>query len=246
MNIDFFLETLTVFATITLAFSGVLQAARHHMDFFGALVLAFVCALGGGTIRDLLIGATPVFWAVDESYITIILPTTVLSILALYFFRPPKVFAITLLNVADAMGLALFAILGAQKTLSYHLPEPVAVIMGVITGIAGGMIRDILTPITPFVMRGEMYALAAIIGVIVYTLLIRLHIAEPLAMLIGMLIIFVLRISAMYWDLKVPITKLKETELAEEHEHEVEHEEKVAEYKKHKAERKSEPHELSK
>lgn len=207
MNLEFFQQILTIVATVTLAFSGVLQAARYQMDFFGALVLAFVSAVGGGTLRDLLIGATPVFWAVDPSYIQIIIPTTILSILALHFYTPPS--KLYLVDVADAAGLALFAILGAQKALSYQLIEPVAVIMGVITGIAGGMIRDVLTPTTPFVMRSEMYALAAIIGVVAYTL-VRSYIPETAAMVIGMLVIFSLRVAAIYWQIQVPIIKFKD------------------------------------
>ncbi len=207
MNLELFQQILTIVATVTLAFSGVLQAARYQMDFFGALVLAFVSAVGGGTLRDLLIGATPVFWAVDPSYIQIIIPTTILSILALHFYTPPS--KLYLVDVADAAGLALFAILGAQKALSYQLIEPVAVIMGVITGIAGGMIRDVLTPTTPFVMRSEMYALAAIIGVVAYTL-VRSYIPETAAMVIGMLVIFSLRVAAIYWQIKVPIIKFKD------------------------------------
>lgn len=207
MNLELFQQILTIVATVTLAFSGVLQAARYQMDFFGALVLAFVSAVGGGTLRDLLIGATPVFWAVDPSYIQIIIPTTILSILALHFYTPPS--KLYLVDVADAAGLALFAILGAQKALSYQLIEPVAVIMGVITGIAGGMIRDVLTPTTPFVMRSEMYALAAIIGVVAYTL-VRSYIPETAAMVIGMLVIFSLRVAAIYWQIQVPIIKFKD------------------------------------
>lgn len=207
MNLELFQQILTIVATVTLAFSGVLQAARYQMDFFGALVLAFVSAVGGGTLRDLLIGATPVFWAVDPSYIQIIIPTTILSILALHFYTPPS--KLYLVDVADAAGLALFAILGAQKALSYQLIEPVAVIMGVITGIAGGMIRDVLTPTTPFVMRSEMYALAAIIGVVAYTL-VRSYIPETAAMVTGMLVIFSLRVAAIYWQIQVPIIKFKD------------------------------------
>ncbi|HPY41953.1 MAG TPA: trimeric intracellular cation channel family protein [Thiolinea sp.] len=204
MNLDLFLQILTVIATVTLAFSGVLQAARHQMDFFGALVLAFVGAVGGGTLRDLLIGATPVFWAVDLSYIAIIFPATIISIFALYYFKPPKAFALYLVDIADAAGLALFAIIGAQKAIAYHMLEPVAVIMGVITGIAGGMIRDVLTPTRPFVMRSELYALAAVVGVVAYTFA-RYLLPEQLAMIIGMLIIFILRLAAIQWSLKVPI-----------------------------------------
>ena len=207
MNLDLFQQILTVIATVTLAFSGVLQAARHQMDFFGALVLAFVGAVGGGTLRDLLIGATPVFWAVDPSYLHIIIATTIASIIVLRFYKPPQ--KLYLVDVADAAGLALFAILGAQKALSYHLIEPVAVIMGVITGVAGGMIRDVLTPTTPFVMRSEMYALAAIAGVVIYTLL-RNYIPETAAMITGMLIIFALRVAAIYWQIKVTIIKFND------------------------------------
>ncbi|TXH71954.1 MAG: trimeric intracellular cation channel family protein [Thiothrix sp.] len=207
MNLDLFQQILTVIATVTLAFSGVLQAARYQMDFFGALVLAFVGSVGGGTLRDLLIGATPVFWAVDPSYIQIIIPTTILSIIALRFYTPPP--KLYLVDIADAAGLALFAILGAQKALNYQLIEPVAVIMGVITGIAGGMIRDVLTPTTPFVMRSEMYASAAIIGVVAYTLG-RSYLPETAAMVLGMGVIFSLRVAAIYWQIKVPIIKFRD------------------------------------
>lgn len=207
MNLDLFQQILTVIATVTLAFSGVLQAARYQMDFFGALVLAFVGSVGGGTLRDLLIGATPVFWAVDPSYIQIIIPTTILSIIALRFYTPPP--KLYLVDIADAAGLALFAILGAQKALNYQLIEPVAVIMGVITGIAGGMIRDVLTPTIPFVMRSEMYASAAIIGVVAYTLG-RSYLPETAAMVLGMGVIFSLRVAAIYWQIKVPIIKFRD------------------------------------
>ena len=205
-HFDLFIQVLNVIATITLAFSGVLQAARHQMDFFGALVLACVCALGGGTLRDLLIGATPVFWTTDLSYLGIILPTTVLSIVLVRYIPPGKGIRLRLLDIADAAGLALFAILGAQKTLDYGLAAPVAVVMGVITGIAGGMIRDVLTPTTPMVMRGDVYALAAIIGAIVYSLLI-LVLPSALAILAGMLTVFLIRLAAIYWKLSVPLVR---------------------------------------
>ncbi|MEZ5535382.1 MAG: trimeric intracellular cation channel family protein [Thiolinea sp.] len=202
-HFDLFILVLNILATITLAISGVLQAARHQMDFFGALVLACVCALGGGTLRDLLIGATPVFWATDLSYLGIILPTTALTIVLVRYIPPGKGIRLRLLDIADAAGLALFAILGAQKTLEYELAAPVAVVMGVITGIAGGMIRDMLTPTTPFVMRGEVYALAAIIGTVVYTLLTGFIDKIP-AMLLGMSIVFLIRLAAIYWKLQLP------------------------------------------
>ena len=206
MHFELLFQTLTVFATITLAVSGVLQAARTQMDFFGAVVLACVCALGGGSLRDLLIGATPVFWTQDLSYLAAILPTTVLTIIAVNYIPPGKGIRLKILDIADAIGLALFAILGASKALQLGFDEPVAVVMGVITGIAGGMIRDILSQTIPIVMRGEVYASAAIIGTISYTLL-RLLTTEIIAIFIGMAIIIVIRLVALQWGLNLP--KLK-------------------------------------
>ncbi len=209
MQFEVFIQLLTILATITLAASGVLQAARYQMDFFGALVLAFVCALGGGTLRDVLMGATPVFWLTDLSYLWLILGTSLLMIALVHKITPDKGIRERLLDIADAAGLALFAILGTQKALHYELVAPAAVVMGVVTGIAGGMIRDVLTPTTPFVMRGEIYAVAAILGAITYTLM-RLISPEVTAMLLGMAVIFLLRLMAIIWQLKVPMLKFRE------------------------------------
>lgn len=209
MPFELFNQVLTVLAIITLAISGVTQAARHQMDFFGALVLALVCALGGGTLRDMMIGATPVFWLVDLSYLWIILPSTFVAIFLVARIPAGHGIRQRLLDVADAAGLALFAILGTQKALQYGISAPAAVVMGVVTGIAGGMIRDVLTLTTPVVMRGEVYAVAAISGAVVYVLL-RLALPEITAILIGMSVIFLLRLAAIFWNLKVPMLKFRE------------------------------------
>lgn len=203
MPFDLFLQILTLLATVTLAISGVLQAARSEMDFFGALVLACVCALGGGSLRDLLIGSTPVFWTVDLSYIATILPTTVITIIGVHYIPTGKGIRRNILDVADAIGLALFAILGAEKTLQLGFSEPVAVMMGVITGVAGGMIRDILSQSVPIVMRGEVYASAAIIGTVIYTIL-RLFVDEVVAILVSMAIIVVIRLLTLHLKLNLP------------------------------------------
>lgn len=203
MSFELILFILTIFATVTLAISGVLQAVRSEMDFFGALVLACVCALGGGSLRDLLMGATPVFWMQDLTYLSIILPTTLITIIAVSYIPHGKGIRLKLLDVADAAGLALFAILGAEKALQMGFAEPIAVTMGLITGVAGGMIRDILSQSVPFVMRGEVYASAAIIGTISYTV-IRIYFPETIAMLAGMGIIIAIRLAAMYLGLKLP------------------------------------------
>lgn len=207
---DLLILLLNLVATITLAISGVLQAARSEMDFFGALVLACVCALGGGSLRDLLIGATPVFWTTDLIYLAAILPTTVITIIAVQFITPGKGIRLRVLDVADALGLALFAILGAQKTLESGLSEPVAVVMGAITGIAGGMIRDVLSQSVPIVLRGEVYASAAIVGIIAYTVL-RFFFNEVFSILCGMGIIVFIRLAALYWGLTLPRLRMHQT-----------------------------------
>ena len=210
MSFELFIQILNLLATVTLAVSGVLQAARHQLDFFGALVLACVCALGGGSLRDLLIGATPVFWATDLLYLYIIIPTTLFSILLVRLIPTGRGIRLKLLDIADAAGLALFAILGAQKTLQLGLAAPIAVVMGVITGIAGGMIRDVLTATTPNVLRSEIYASAAMLGVVSYTLLMS-FLPEITAMLIGMALVFFIRLAAMYWHLQLPRLKPRKT-----------------------------------
>ncbi|MCB1620485.1 MAG: trimeric intracellular cation channel family protein [Thiothrix sp.] len=197
---------LNIMATMVLAISGVSQAARQRMDFFGALVLACVCALGGGSLRDLLIGATPVFWTRDLTYLAVILPTTVVTILVVQYIPPGRGIRLRILDVADAVGLALFAILGAQKALYLGFAEPVAVVMGVVTGIAGGMIRDLLSQSAPMVMREEIYASAAIVGIISYTLL-RLVLEEVPAMVAGMIVVVLIRLAAIFWHWRMPILR---------------------------------------
>ena len=211
MSFLFFTQLLTIMATMTLAISGVIQAARSEMDFFGALVLACVCALGGGSLRDLLIGAVPVFWTTDLMYLTTILLTTFTTIFIVRFIPPGKGIRLHILDVADAIGLALFAILGAQKTLMMGLSAPVALVMGVITGIAGGMMRDILSHKVPIVLRGEVYASAAIIGIALY-LLLRGFLDETLAILLAMAVIILIRLLSLYWGLRLPMVRLYKTE----------------------------------
>jgi len=208
MAFEFLLQIFTLLATITLAISGVLQAARSEMDFFGALVLACICALGGGSLRDLLIGATPVFWTQDLSYLSAILPTTLVTIIAVRYIPEGKGIRSKLLDIADAIGLGLFAILGAEKALQLGFAEPIAVTMGVITGVAGGMIRDILSQTIPFVMRGEVYASAAIIGTIIYTI-IRLYFPETVAILVGMGVIISIRLAAIHLGVELPQVKFR-------------------------------------
>ncbi|MGL5948528.1 MAG: trimeric intracellular cation channel family protein [Aeromonas sp.] len=190
-----------LFGTAVFAFSGVLVAGRLRMDAFGVLVLAAVTAVGGGTIRDMILGATPVFWVNDPLYIWVIIAT---AIIGMWLAKLPARMPNYLLPVADAFGLALFTVIGAQKALAFGAAPVIAVLMGTMTGVAGGMIRDVLAREVPMVLQKEIYATACILGGVLYTWALSLEVDTLIAMLISMLGVFGLRVAAIYWHLSLP------------------------------------------
>ncbi len=194
-----------LFGTAVFAFSGILVAGRLRMDGFGVIVLAAVTAIGGGTIRDLIIGAEQVFWVADSVYLWVILVT---ALIGLYLVRLPRRLPWYMLPLADAFGLAVFTVIGADKALSHGTSGMVAVVMGVITGVAGGMIRDVLAREVPMVLQREIYATACILGGILYTGSLALGLPTLLATGLGMLGTFVLRVAAIRWHLSLPAFSL--------------------------------------
>jgi uncharacterized membrane protein YeiH len=189
------------------AVSGALAAVRKRLDVLGVVVIAMVTAIGGGTTRDLLLDRG-VFWTTQPRYLYVILASALLTVAWTRRFRPPD----RALAIADALGLALFAISGAQIAERVGLPGIVCVIMGTITGVAGGMIRDVLTTEIPMVIRrGQIYATAAIAGIVAYLVLTRsFGLVEPMAALAGMAVIAGLRISAIAWRWTLPVFGLEE------------------------------------
>ena len=194
-----------LFGTAVFAFSGVLVAGRLRMDGFGVIVLAAVTAIGGGTIRDLIIGADKIFWTENSLYLWVILAT---ALLGQYIAKLPRRLPWYILPLADAFGLAIFTIIGTDKALNYGTSGMVAVVMGVITGVAGGMIRDVLAREIPMVLQREIYATACILGGILYTGSLALGITPLLATLFGMLGTFILRVAAIRWHLSLPAFSL--------------------------------------
>ncbi len=193
---------LDMAGVIVFALSGVILACRSRMDPFGMLVLAAVTGIGGGTLRDLVLGVRPVFWVTDPAYLWVILATVGLSILGFhYIHRLSRGF----LPVADAFGLALFTVIGAHKALMLEAPGVVAVLMGLLTGVAGGMVRDVLARRVPMVLRQEVYATASIAGGVVFVGLEAL--AAPLAVSIatGLVVTLGLRLSSIHWQLSLPV-----------------------------------------
>jgi uncharacterized membrane protein YeiH len=190
-------------AVAVCAISGVLAASGQRLDLFGVLVLATVTALGGGTIRDLCLGTYPIFWIQNPGYLlTALMAALFTFVIARFFVMPHRV-----LLVADAFGLALFAIAGTEKTLALQLPGIIAVLMGVVTGVAGGVLRDVLRREVPLVFRPEiyLYATAALAG---SALLVGLRQWIPdfgKAPLAAMGLTLILRLSAILFKLKLPI-----------------------------------------
>ena len=192
---------IDLFGTAVFAISGVLLAGRLKMDPFGVIVLASVTAIGGGTIRDMALGATPVFWVKDTLYIGIILITCLLTIIVV---RKPKRLAWWVLPVCDAIGLAVFVGIGVDKALQHQSSPMIAVIMGVITGCGGGIIRDVLAREIPMILRSEIYATACIAGGVIQTLALETDMNKDSALLAGILSTLVIRLGAIKWHLSLP------------------------------------------
>ncbi len=182
------------------AVSGALAAGRKQMDLFGVVVLACVTALGGGTTRDVVLGAYPVFWVADPRYVIVAVVAAIVTFIAVRRWNLPR----GLLLLADALGLALFTVIGAEKAMSLGVSGPVSVIMGVVTGVVGGMMRDVLAGDIPFICRSELYATAALCGAIAFTLIAGVAHKPTIAVAAAFLITFGLRLAAIYWGLALP------------------------------------------
>jgi uncharacterized membrane protein YeiH len=185
----------------------VLTAGRKSLDWLGVAIIAIVTATGGGTLRDVLLDRQ-IFWIADPSYLLVILGATALTLLYVRFRVPGR----RGLLVADAFGLAFFTIGGTQIAQQAGLSGLLAVIMGTMTGVAGGMVRDVLCAEIPLILRrGQLYASSAIIGSTLYLLVERLGLPRNTAALAGMVTIALVRFAAIAWRLELPVLSLEET-----------------------------------
>jgi uncharacterized membrane protein YeiH len=198
-------HALELLGVAVFAVSGVLAAGRKGLDLLGVAVIAIVTAIGGGTLRDLLLDRHPTFWIADTTYIWVILGATALTLGYVRFWIATR----RALLVADALGLAFFTIAGVQIAEQAGVSELIAVLMGVITGVAGGVFRDVLTREIPLVMRpGRLYATAAITGAAAYVILVGWGIMPDAAALAGMAAIAGIRLAAILWRLELPAVEL--------------------------------------
>ena len=185
------------------AISGALVAYKKKLDGFGVIVLASVTAIGGGTTRDVILNA-PVFWLKDPTYLISI---SVASVVTIIWLNRQRGFPQILLEIADALGLAFFVVMGVQKALDYGMPDITAIVMGTITGCFGGMLRDVLARTTPMVLKSELYATTCIFGGLLYTQSLNLGLSTNLAMMLGMLGTLGLRAGAIKWGWSLPVFK---------------------------------------
>lgn len=200
-NIEGVVILLTYLAVAASAISGILEARRYEMDIVGATTVAFVTAFGGGTLRDLLLGRTPIFWLVDP---WLSIATFAIAIVSFYLIDR---ISDKLLFIPDALGLGFFSVLGATYALQMNLSLLVASLMGVITGAFGGILRDVLCNKIPHIFQRntELYATCSFIGTWVFILLIVLHVNASVASWVGTFMVFGLRVLAVRFKLTLPV-----------------------------------------
>ena len=191
---------LDIIGTLFFAISGVLTGLSKKLDAFGVFVIAFVTALGGGTLRDILIGKTPVGWMIDTQYIYIVLLGVLISVL----FRKKLDQLRVSLFLFDTIGLGIFTIIGIEKGISKELDPMICIALGTMTASFGGVIRDILCNEIPILFRKEIYATICIIGGGLYFLLKQLNLNQDLLYLLTSSFIITLRLLAVYYKWSLP------------------------------------------
>jgi len=202
MDQDIIIRIIELLGTFAFAISGIRHAAAKRFDWFGGYVCGIAVAIGGGTIRDVMLGTTP-FWMTTPVYMI----CTFVALLTVAFFgkwmEPLK----NAWFVFDTLGLALFTIAGLQKSLAFGQPFWVAIIMGCITGSAGGVIRDVLLNNEPVIFQREIYAMASVLGGIVYWAGIELGLPIELTAIGSFLLTCLIRFLAVRYHLSLPILK---------------------------------------
>lgn len=196
LTISFILE---VIGTVAFAISGIRLAATKNFDWFGAYIVGLATAIGGGTVRDVLLDI-PVFWMHNWWYLAV----TALSLLAVIIFKNHLVSRDKMLFIFDSVGLAMFVVIGIDKTLAIDLPMWVALIMGCITGAFGGVLRDILINEEPLIFRKDIYATACLAGGGIYWLLQLFGLPQYISQLSCALSIILIRFLALKYDLSLP------------------------------------------
>ena len=197
MNIIYSLDLL---GTFTFAISGALSAANKKFDIFGALFIGFITAVGGGTIRDLVLGNTPVFWIKDINYLLPIL----ISVLLVFIFTKKIVRFRNPLLFFDAIGIGVFTLIGIQKSINFNILPVFSILLGVITAVMGGIFRDIFCHEIPLIFHKEIYATACLLGGIVFFILHYFGINQNITFFVTMITIITIRLVSIKFELSLP------------------------------------------
>lgn len=191
---------LDIMGTVAFAISGALSAMHRKLDPFGIVIIAFVTALGGGTLRDVLIGNTPVNWMqhpITIFYVFLAVCVAILTRNKIHYLKKS-------LFLFDTIGLGIFTIIGIELGIRNNLSPVISIILGVLTGCFGGVIRDILCNEIPVLFRKEIYAIASLIGAICFVLLQELKLAQNFIYIATILLIIAIRIWALLYKITLP------------------------------------------
>ena len=207
MEFPRFMEILDFIGTFAFAISGIRLASAKRFDLFGAYVVGVVTAIGGGTLRDLMLGVTPI-WMTNPMYLI----CSGIALLWVIVFGKRLIHQQNTFFIFDTIGLALFTVVGVEKALAMCFPLWVAVVMGTITGAAGGVFRDVFINEIPLIFRKEIYALACIRGGLCYGLLDWMGVDQVITQCVSGFSVFLVRVLAVKYHLCLPILKGEEQE----------------------------------
>lgn len=191
---------IDILGTIAFAISGVLVALNKRMDAFGILIIAFVTAVGGGTLRDVLIGETPVSWMKDMTFIYVVIASTIFAVV----FRSKIDYLRKSLFLFDTIGIGLYTVVGVEKGISAGLHPIICIFLGTMSACFGGVIRDILCNEIPVIFRKEVYATACILGGATYFAVIKLPIASDFVFVIAGAVVITVRLIAVKFKISLP------------------------------------------
>ncbi|HEY5994362.1 MAG TPA: trimeric intracellular cation channel family protein [Gallionellaceae bacterium] len=197
MNLIYVLDLCAV---AVCAITATIEARRRELDLFGVVVVAIISGIGGGTLRDLLLGRLPVYWIHDPIYVVVGMLSGTLTFFLGRGLKLPKNFFL----IPDAVGMALFTVIGTSIALKLEAPWLIAALMGVITGVFGGVIRDILCNEIPLIFRTDIYATASLAGALLLIVLERIGLEHNIAILSAMVSTVAIRLAAIRWHIHLP------------------------------------------
>jgi len=193
-------QSLDLIGTMAFAMSGTLAALNKRLDPFGIFIVAFVTAIGGGTLRDVLIGRTPVGWMIELNYVYIIMFGTIFALIVRNYIS----YLSKTLFLFDTIGLGIFTIIGTEIGIQQNLHPVISIALGVMTATFGGVIRDILCNDIPVIFRKEIYASACLVGAIVFMVLHHLNLSSNVTYIFTTIIVIVIRLVAVKFNISLP------------------------------------------